>query len=64
MSVTGSLFRVASLWIWKVSLTFLMMHLEIKKSLVLMQIAMVVIGTSKHKGICNIYKDEKLDNLL
>jgi hypothetical protein len=32
LAVTRSLFRVASLVIWKVSLTFLMRHFEIKKS--------------------------------
>ena len=64
MAVTGSLLRVAGLLIWKVSLTFLMRHFEIKKSPVLMQIAMMVIGTSKLKGICKIHKDDKHKNLL
>ena len=64
MAVTGSLFRVAGLLIWKVFLTFLMRDFEIKKSPVLMQIAMMVIGTSKHKVICKIHKDDKHDNLL
>jgi hypothetical protein len=39
LAVTGSLFRVASLVIWKISLTLLMRHFEIKKSSGLWQIA-------------------------
>ena len=60
MAVTGSLFRVASLLTWKVSHSFLMRHFEKKKSPVLMQIAMRVIGTSKQKESVKFTKIKRL----